>query len=317
MKFNDVKICVVGGGNWGKNHLNTLDKIGNLGGLVDENQALTKLYKKKFPYLKIFRSIDHALEEKIFQGFVVATPAKTHYELSKKILNSGCNLLVEKPFCETLRQAKSLANLALKKDLCLMVGHLLLFHGAIRKIKDIIDKKVLGKVKYIYINRVNLGKVRDFEDVFWSLGPHDVSIINYLIDQAPSKINSTSHSFLQKGISDIQITNLIFGNDLKAHIFNSWYNPYKEHRVVVIGSRGMVDFRDDKKSYLRLYEINAEKKDFGISNNSKNFKSVSFKKSMPLEEELKYFIKNIREKKQAIISGPKSAVEVTKIMSQL
>jgi len=198
-----------------------------------------------------------------------------------------------------------------------MVGHLLLFHGAIRKIKDMIDKKVLGKVKYIYINRVNLGKVRDFEDVFWSLGPHDVSIINYLIDQAPSKINSTSHSFLQKGISDIQITNLIFGNDLKAHIFNSWYNPYKEHRVVVIGSRGMVDFRDDKKSYLRFYEINAEKKDFGISNNSKNFKSVSFKKSMPLEEELKYFIKNIREKKQAIISGPKSAVEVTKIMSQL
>tara|TARA_A200000113_G_C8871391_1_gene356823 strand:+ start:3933 stop:4886 length:954 start_codon:yes stop_codon:yes gene_type:complete len=317
MKFNDVKICVVGGGNWGKNHLNTLDKIGNLGGLVDENQALTKIYKKKFPYLKIFRDIDHALEEKIFQGFVVATPAKTHYELSKKILNSGCNLLVEKPFCETLRQAKSLANLALKKDLCLMVGHLLLFHGAIRKIKDIIDKKVLGKVKYIYINRVNLGKVRDFEDVFWSLGPHDVSIINYLIDQAPSKINSTSHSFLQKGISDIQITNLIFGNDLKAHIFNSWYNPYKEHRVVVIGSRGMVDFRDDKKSYLRLYKINAEKKDFGISNNSKNFKSVSFKKSMPLEEELKYFIKNIREEKQAIISGPKSAVEVTKIMSQL
>ena len=139
MKFNDVKICVVGGGNWGKNHLNTLDKIGNLGGLVDENQALTKIYKKKFPYLKIFRDIDHALEEKFFQGFVVATPAKTHYELSKKILNSGCNLLVEKPFCETLRQAKSLANLALKKDLCLMVGHLLLFHGAIRKIKDIID----------------------------------------------------------------------------------------------------------------------------------------------------------------------------------
>ena len=104
---------------------------------------------------------------------------------------------------------------------------------------------------------------------------------------------------------------------MKAHIFNSLYNPYKEHRVVVIGSRGMVDFRDDKKSYLRLYEINAEKKDFGISNNSKNFKSVSFKKSMPLEEELKYFVKNIREKKQAIISGPKSAVEVTKIMSQL
>ena len=317
MKFNYVKICVVGGGNWGKNHLNTLDKIGNLGGLVDENQALTKLYKRKFPYLKIFRDIDHALKENFFQGFVVATPAKTHYELSKKILNSGCNLLVEKPFCETLRQAKSLANLALKKDLCLMVGHLLLFHGAIRKIKDIIDKKALGKIKYIYINRVNLGKVRDFEDVFWSLGPHDVSIINYLIDQSPSKINSTSHSFLQKGISDIQITNLIFGNDLKAHIFNSWYNPYKEHRVVVIGSRGMVDFRDDKKSYLRLYEINSKKKDFGISNNSKNFKSVSFKKNKPLEEELKYFIKNIREKKQAIISGPKSAVEVTKIMSQL
>tara|TARA_S200000501_G_scaffold378401_1_gene440791 strand:+ start:4265 stop:5218 length:954 start_codon:yes stop_codon:yes gene_type:complete len=317
MKHNPIKICVVGGGNWGRNHLETLNKIGNLGGLVEKDELLIKEFKKKFPFIKVFKNVETALKENLFQGFIVATPAKTHFAISKQILMHGANLLVEKPFCQSLREAKILVNLAAKKKLCLMVGHILLFHDAVRKIKEFINKNRLGKINYIYINRLNLGRIRNFEDVFWSLGPHDVSIINYLLDKLPTKVKSESHSFLQKGISDVHITNLTFKNGIKAHIFNSWYNPFKEHRLVVAGSKAIIDFRDDEESFLRLYDMNINKKDFEILSTSKNFKNISFKKTKPLEEELTYFVKNIKQNRKAEISGPKSAIEVTKIMTQL
>ena len=316
MKLKDIKICVVGGGHWGKNHLSTLDKIGNLGGLVEKDNSLVSFYKKKYPYLYTYKSIESALEHNVHKGFVVATPAKTHFELTKKILIFGQSVLVEKPFSRNLKEAKILINLAEKKKLSLMVGHLLLFHGGVRKIKELLDKKTLGKINYIYINRINLGKVRDHEDVFWSLGPHDVAIINYLTDKFPTKVKSENHSFIQKNISDVQLTNFDFGNGLKAHIFNSWYNPFKEHRLVVIGSKGMIDFRDDDEKYLRLYEAKVDKNTLEILPSSSKFKKVRYKVGMPLEEELKYFIKNIKNNSKPEISGAKSAIEVTKIMSQ-
>ncbi len=247
-------ICVVGGGYWGKNHIRTLNSLGYLGGIVDSNLSLIENYKKDYPKIKIFNELDEALSNNFFDGFVVATPAETHFKIAKKIINNNFHLLVEKPLTLSIDDAKELVELSKIKNINLMVGHLMLFHPAIRKIKKMIDENIIGDLQYVYSNRLNLGKVRTQENVFWSLAPHDISIFDFLIESTPKKIISNGSTFLQKGIPDSTITQLKYENGVEGHIFVSWLHPFKEQRLVVIGSNAMITFEDslDNKP-LKLY----------------------------------------------------------------
>mgnify|MGYP000925113698 FL=1 len=172
-------LCVVGGGYWGKNHIKTLYEMGNLGGIVEKDKGRLDDHLSKYN-VQGFGDLEDAIKEK-FDGYIVATPAITHYAIGKKLLESGLNVLIEKPMTLSSDHAKKLVEIAMKSGVELMVGHVLLFHPAIKKIKEIIDSGKLGKLYYVYSNRLNFGKVRTEESVFWSFAPHDISILNYLI----------------------------------------------------------------------------------------------------------------------------------------
>ena len=307
-------ICVVGGGYWGKNHIRTLNSLGYLGGMVDSNLSLIEKYKKDYPKIKIFNELDEALSNNFFDGFVVATTAETHFKIAKKIINNNFHLLVEKPLTLSIDDAKELVELSKIKNINLMVGHLMLFHPAIRKIKKMIDENIIGDLQYVYSNRLNLGKVRTQENVFWSLAPHDISIFDFLIESTPKKIISNGSTFLQKGIPDSTITQLKYENGVEGHIFVSWLHPFKEQRLVVIGSNAMITFEDslDNKP-LKLY---TKKFDFekGIPEKIDGpITLIDYENKMPLSEELEYFCNHLDGNKIKLSNG-EHALRVTNIL---
>ncbi|MFL3007279.1 MAG: Gfo/Idh/MocA family protein, partial [Candidatus Neomarinimicrobiota bacterium] len=196
------KICVVGAGHWGKNHIRILYEMGCLTGIVEskkDNKRLKRILNKR---VNFYSSIEDALLDD-FDGFVVATPAaETHFEISKKIILSKKPVLIEKPMALSIKDAENIINLAKENNVNVMVGHVLLFHPAICKIKEMIDNNTIGELQYIYSNRLNLGKIRTEENVFWSFAPHDISIFQYLTNSYPKKIEASGSIFLQKGIHD-------------------------------------------------------------------------------------------------------------------
>jgi UDP-2-acetamido-3-amino-2,3-dideoxy-glucuronate N-acetyltransferase len=304
------KICVVGGGSWGKNHIKTLNKLGVLSAIVEKDQTLLRNFEKQYANIDCFTNIDKALE-KDYNGFIIATPAETHFALAKKIIQHKRDLLVEKPLTLSIEESEFLVNLSKKNNVSLMVGHVLLFHPAIIKIKEMIDSGSLGKLQYIYSNRLNLGKVRTEENVFWSLAPHDISIFQYFIESYPLKIKSTGSTFLQKEIFDSTITTLEYKGGVSGHVFVSWLHPFKEHRLVVVGSEAMISFEDSTKGKpLTLYSKKINIKN-GIPEKIDGPKEIiSYDSKMPLDAELEYFV----NEKKPIVSNGQNGLDVVKIL---
>ena len=167
----NYKICVIGSGNWGRNHIRTLHELSALGGIVDSNEHTLKYTREKYPSIPTYNTVSKALETNDYSGYVVATPAETHYDITLKIINAGCHVLVEKPVTLQIEEVLDLKKCAEASGVNLMAGHVLLFHPAIQKIKELIESGVIGELQYIYSNRLNLGVVRTEENVFWSLAP--------------------------------------------------------------------------------------------------------------------------------------------------
>ena len=195
------KICVVGAGYWGKNHLKTLNNLGSLYGIVDPNKEILNKCLNLYPNTKVYSNIEDSLVDN-YQGYTIATPADTHFEIAKKLILSKKHVLIEKPMTLTIKHAKELVSLSKKMKVNVLVGHVLLFHPAIKKIKEMIVDGRIGELQYIYSNRLNLGKVRTYENVFWSLAPHDIAIFQYLTESYPKFIQSNGSTFLQKGVLD-------------------------------------------------------------------------------------------------------------------
>ena len=309
-------ICVIGAGKWGKNHIQTLYDLGHLGGIVDQNKQLLNDYEMEYPNISIYQNVEDALMNNDFIGFIIATPAETHYEIAKEIIVLNKHVLIEKPLALTVKESEDLVNLSEQHKINLMVGHLLLFHPAIIKIKELISSGEIGKLQYIYSNRLNLGKVRTEENVFWSLAPHDISIFQYFTESYPIHISASGSTFLQKGINDSTITQLKYSGGIEGHIFVSWLHPFKEHRLVVIGSEAMITFEDSVegkplKFYSKKYEMEngiPEKIDGPV-------KLINYNQKMPLKEELSYFINHLGGDKPKIANGH-HALEVIKILSK-
>ena len=290
----NIKICVIGAGYWGKNHIKTLSKLNALKGIVEIKNNILNSILDEYPEIKIHSDIQNALLED-YDGFVIATPAKTHFEIAKTLMKTQKNLLIEKPMTLSIKEAEELVDLAYKNKVNAMVGHVLLFHPAIMKIKKMIENGDIGDLQYIYSNRLNLGKVRTEENAFWSLAPHDIAIFQYLTNSIPEKVNANGSTFLQQGIPDSTLTQLEYKNGVKGHIFVSWLHPFKEHRLVVIGSEAMISFEDsldDKPLKYYSKKINLES---GIPEKIDGpIKLIQFDKKMPLEIELEYFINCIK-----------------------
>ena len=305
------KICVIGGGRWGQNHIRTLSQMDNLAGIVESNKKRLNELLLQYP-VQGLTDLDDAIRQG-FDGYILATPADTHYPIGKQLLNKGLNVLIEKPMALSTEHSMELVEIAEKTKARLMVGHLLLFHPAIRKIKEVIDSGRIGKLYYIYSTRLNLGTVRTEEDVFWSFAPHDVSVLDYLIGNSATNIEAKGSRFLQDKINDITMAQFTYPGNVNAHIFVSWLHPFKEQRLVVAGSKGMISFDDTSKDKNILYynkhidwvdgkPVKVERPD----------EIIAYDKGMPLYEELKYFIENLD--KTIEISDGKAGHRVVEVL---
>jgi predicted dehydrogenase len=307
-------VCVIGAGYWGKNHIRTLHELGFLGGIVESNQETLNRFAEQYSGVKSFLSLDEALQEGSFFGFTVATPAETHYSLAKQIMEAGKHVLVEKPLTLQQDHAEELVRLSEANNINLMVGYVLLFHPAIKKIKALINENKIGKLQYIYSNRLNLGQVRTKENVFWSLAPHDISIFQYLTESFPNVIHASGSAFLQKDIYDSTLTQLKYPNGVEGHIFVSWLHPFKEHRLVVIGSEAMITFEDSSDGKpLKLYAKKFEMEQGVPKKIDGPVTLIDYEQKMALTEELRYFVNHIDGKKPRVANG-KHALEVTQIL---
>jgi UDP-2-acetamido-3-amino-2,3-dideoxy-glucuronate N-acetyltransferase len=249
-------------------------------------------------------------------GIAIATPAATHFTIAKKALLAGKDVFVEKPLSINIRDAQELIRLAKDHRRILMVDHILQYHPAIIKLKQLIDDGALGKLQYIYSNRLNIGKFRHEENILWSFAPHDFSVILALVGQEPEKVRAFGEAYLQDEVVDSTITHFRFKNRLKAHIFVSWLHPYKEQKLVVIGSHAMAVFDDmniESKLVLYPHKIDwikhipvaekAEKEVVPIENNE------------PLKEACLHFLKCMDTRQKPRTDG-EEALAVLKVLQQ-
>ncbi len=286
-------ICVVGAGYWGENHIRALNRLNALKGIVELDKNKLENLLNKYPGVQGYSSIENALLGD-YDGFIIATPAKTHYDIAKIIMNAKKHLLIEKPMTLSVEEAKELVVLSEKNEVNAMVGHVLLFHPAVKKIKEMIDSGEIGDLQYAYSNRLNLGKVRTEENVFWSLAPHDIAIFQYLTESIPKQINAIGSTFLQEGIPDSTLTQLEYENGVRGHIFVSWLHPFKEHRLVVIGSEAMISFEDSLEDKpLKLYSKRIDLKSGIPEKIDGPVKMIPFENKMALDQELEYFINHL------------------------
>lgn len=308
------KLCVVGAGRWGKNHIRTLAKMGSLGGIVDTNgECLAGLCAEYA--VPGFRELEQAVEHG-FDGYVVATPAETHYPIGKMLLERGLNVLIEKPMTLRSEHSAELVVIAERTGASLMVGHLLLFHPAIRKLKEMLECGKIGRLYYIYSNRLNLGTVRTEENVFWSFAPHDISVFDYLIGSSPVTIEAKGSKFLQDQIYDVTITQLAYPGNIHAHIFVSWLHPFKEQRLVLVGSKGMLSFDDYSEEKNILYYNKRIDWDNGKPVKVEEpDEIIDYERGLPLDEELIYFIEHMDSKIE--YADGKTGHEVVRVLEKV
>lgn len=250
-----MKIAVVGAGYWGVNLVRVFHELGALDRVCESQPEKLSQLAAQFPDIRMEKSFDAILNDSAIDGVVIATPAETHFEIARTALEAGKDVFVEKPITLRCEDAEKLIALAERKRRILMVGHLLEFHPAITRLQELVEQGELGRLEYIYSNRLNLGKVRREENILWSFAPHDISVILLLLKQLPVQVTATGGTYLQPNVADVTISTMLFDRGVRAHLFVSWLHPYKEQKLVVVGERRMAVFDDVRKTdKLQLYD---------------------------------------------------------------
>ncbi|MBD3307066.1 oxidoreductase [candidate division KSB3 bacterium] len=252
-------VAVIGCGHWGKNLVRNFHQLGSLKLLCEKNDTLVTQFKEHYPGLDTCIALNDVLSRQDIHGVVISTPAETHYVLAREALLAGKHVYVEKPLVLLEEQAEELIAIAERNGLVLMVGHLLQYHPVFQHLKTLAVGGELGRINYIYSNRLNLGKIRREENILWSFAPHDISMILALAEEEPESVVTTGGNYLHQQIADVTTTHLEFSSGLRAHIFVSWLHPFKEQKLVVVGDHKMAVFDDtqpwEEKLLLYPHEI--------------------------------------------------------------
>jgi predicted dehydrogenase len=304
-------IAVVGCGYWGKNLVRNFHALGALAAVCDLTAAGRLRARELAPTADIFEDYEALLQSSV-RGIVLATPAETHHPLALEALAAGKDVLVEKPLALTYAQGAELVRLARQHQQVLMVGHVLEYHPAMVRLAELVREGELGKIRYLYSNRLSLGKVRREENILWSFAPHDIAIILRLLGSMPFEIVACGGSYLQPNIADVTITHLLFDNGVRAHIHVSWLHPFKEHRLVVIGSDKMATF-DDVTKQLILHDQHVSFERGEPIPVKGPGEQVSFSAEEPLRVECQAFLQAIESREDPLTDGV-SALRVLKVL---
>lgn len=307
------KIGLAGAGYWGKNLVRVFNELGVLKTVCDLDKNVLAERKKDYPNLELTNDFSDMLEDKEIKGVVIATPAVTHYNLAKKAILAGKDVFIEKPLALTIEDGKDLVLLAEKKKAILMVGHLLLYHPAVEKIKEMLKRGDLGEIRYIYSNRLNFGKIRVEENVLWSFAPHDIAIMISLLGM-PKRVRSIGRNYLQKDNADTTLSFLEFEKEKAAHIFVSWLNPFKEQKLSIVGEKAMVVFDDRAENKLVIYFHKVKNhQNKSLQALSAEGKVIAISNKEPLLLEAKHFLDCIQKRKKPLTDGAE-ALEVLKVL---
>ncbi len=241
-----VRTGIVGYGYWGPNLARNLDRLAESELVVccDMSEKNRAKFSAAYPHIPVTDALCDMLDGYDLDAVVVATSAPSHFSVAKAALEAGKHCFVEKPITLTSEDAETLVRIADERSLVLMVGHLMVYHTAVNYIRDVIASGELGDVLYLYAQRLNLGKVRTEENAFWSLAPHDVSIVNYLLGEVPDRVSATGAAYLHEGIEDTVFANLHFPSGRMANIHVSWLDPHKTRKFTIVGSKKMLVFDD-------------------------------------------------------------------------
>lgn len=292
-------VGLVGAGYWGKNILRNLHGLGVLRTICDKDQTLLRRYGQQYRGIKVTTSFEEMLADQRIRAVAIATPARTHYEMTKVALESDRDVFVEKPLALTVGEGAEVAELADKRNRILMVGHVLQYHPAVIRLKDVIKRGELGKIQYIYSNRLNIGRLRTEENILWSFAPHDISVILSLLEEEPVTVAAFGGDYVSSGVYDVTLTALEFRNQVKAHIFVSWLHPFKEQKLIVVGSKAMAVFDDVSEDKLFIYPHTIEWREGKIPVAQRaDYRPVQLEQREPLQEELRHFVECVRERRR-------------------
>lgn len=257
-----INIAQVGCGYWGPNLLRNFVQSSNCDVKIvaDINDERLSYVNRVYPHIKTTKRYEDILEDNSIDAVVLATPAGSHYEISEKIIKKGKHVLVEKPLALKTSEVRNLITLAEKYKRILMVGHTFVYNTAVHTLKDYIKADELGKLYYIYSQRLNLGKVRDDVNAMWNLALHDISILLYVLDSEPVSVSAKGVSYIQRNIEDVVFITILFENDIVAHIHVSWLDPSKVRKMTFVGSKKMIVYDDISDYKIRIFDKGIDKK---------------------------------------------------------
>jgi len=313
-----IVTAVVGAGGWGKNHVRNFAAMpeAELRYVCDRSEAVLGTVAAQYPAVEACGDFNRVLADPEVRAIVIATDAPNHFPVAKAALEAGKDILVEKPLTLSAADSERLCEIAEERGCIVMVGHLLLYHSAVRRLRELIDAGELGTVLYATAHRLNLGVVRRDENAWWSLAPHDISVINYLLGAEPISVSATGGVFLQqeRGLEDVVFASLEYPGGRMAHVHVSWLDPHKTRRLVVVGDKKMAVFDDtstDRK--LTLYDkgVDAPPSAVGYADAMRVRKGDILVPALdlrePLRRECTAFLDAVRTRKPPLADGRSGA----------
>jgi predicted dehydrogenase len=317
-----VSVGVVGLGYWGPNLARNFDRLAEteLRWICDQSEAALARVASQFPGARTTTSFDDLLSDESLDAIAIATPVPLHADLAVKVLDAGKHCFVEKPLAQSVADAERVCDAAERSGNVLMVGHLLEYHPGVRKLKEVADSGTLGQIRYIYGNRLNLGKLRPDENALWSLGAHDVSVLLYLAEEEPDQMHAFGASYMRPPIEDVVFCYLRFPSGLMAHLHLSWLDPHKERRFTIVGSDKMATFDDmELEQKLVIYDkgFDEDYSSYGeYIARSGDIWSPRVPNEEPLRIECRHFAECVRDGKTPVSDG-RSGLRVVRVLEGL
>jgi predicted dehydrogenase len=325
-----LHIAQIGVGYWGPNLLRNLvaDKSCRVKTVVDLSKERRDYVKSLYPSIQVTDDVNQVFQDPDIKGIVIATPVKIHFDLAVDALESGKHILVEKPMARTVAEVEKIGRLASERKLVAMVGHTFLYNAAVRYVKKLIDSGEIGDVRYIYSQRLNLGRIRSDVDALWNFAPHDISIIQYWLDNPnPISVIKRGVDYIQEKIDDVVFVNILYPKKIMANIHVSWLDPQRARSMTIVGSKKMVVYDDTAENRIAIYDKGIDRKAMlgeNMDYDNPHFQTfdhrsgdvllpkIDFKE--PLKVEIEHFIDCIQNGTKCL-TGVDHAKKVVQILS--
>ena len=312
--MSQIGVALLGFGQWGRNLARNFSRLGSLRVVSDPDPRALEAASKTYPGVRLTPDWGEAITDHAVEACAIAAPAALHHDLARRALESDKDVFVEKPLALTAKEGEALVDLAEQRGRVLMVGHLLEYHPAIERLRELVAKGELGKIQYVYSNRLNLGRIRTEENALWSFAPHDVHVLLRLLGEAPEEVACQGGSYLNHQLADVTISVMTFASGVRAHIFVSWLHPFKEQKLVVVGERKMAVFDDTLAAdKLQLYPHRVDWIERVPVAVKADAETVTLSEAEPLEQECRHFLDCVATRRRPRTDG-RNGVEVLRVL---